>query len=189
MKNGISDNNSINREKESAIAQNLFGWIDSLVWAVIAIAILLTFFCRPFGVQGSSMEPTLGSGDKIILSNFFYHPQRGDIVVSAQPNALAEKIIKRVVAVGGDTVNIDFAQGVVYVNGEALEEPYVKSATTHREDFVGPLTIPKGKVFLLGDNRDNSTDSRSNIIGLVDERYLVGKVALRIYPIGNWLVK
>ncbi len=177
------------REKETHIAQNLFSWVESFIWAVLVIAVLLTFFIRPFGVVGSSMEPTLQTGNRVILSSFNYKPQRGDIVVSAQPNTIQDRLIKRVIAVGGDTVDIDFNQGVVYINGKVLEEKYVNTPTTVREDFVGPITIPKGKVFLMGDNRNASSDSRTNAIGLVDENYIVGKVILRIYPFGDWLVK
>lgn len=123
------------------------------------------------------------------MSSFNYKPQRGDIVVSSQPNAIEDRLIKRVIAIGGDTVDIDFDLGVVYVNGTALVEPYVNTPTNRREDFIGPITIPKGKVFLMGDNRNGSSDSRTNAIGLVDENYIVGKAILRIYPFGDWLVK
>ena len=176
-------------EKETRVAQNIFSWVESFVWAVLAIAILLTFFIRPFGVVGHSMNPTLHTGDRVILSSFCFKPERGDIVVSTQPNSIQDRLIKRVIAVGGDTVDIDFNQGVVYVNGKALDEKYVNTPTNKREDFVGPITVPKGKVFLMGDNRNDSSDSRTNAIGLVDENYIVGKVILRIYPFGDWLVK
>lgn len=177
------------QKRENAFACGLFTWVDSLVWAIVFIAVLLTFFVRPFGVKGSSMEPTLQSNDKIVLSSFFYKPQRGDIVVSSQPNALKENIIKRVIAVEGDTVDINFSLGVVYVNGVALAEPYVNAPTNVQENFIGPITIPRGKLFVMGDNRNDSTDSRSNIIGLIDENYIVGKLLVRIYPFGNWWVK
>ncbi len=113
-----------------------------------------------------------------------YQPSRGDIVVVTKPNSENEPLIKRVIALEGQTVDIDFSKGIVYVDGEALDEPYVNTPTNLRYDVKFPITVPKGDLFVLGDNRNGSLDSRSSRIGFIDTRYVLGKVYLRIFPLG-----
>lgn len=164
-----------------------FGWVDTIVYAVIFVSIILIFFFRFFGVDGESMSPTLHTNDRIVLSCFNYTPARGDVVVTGQPNVINNRLVKRIIAVGGDKIDIDFTNGIVYVNDTAIQEPYIKEPTAVREDFVGPVYIPEGKVFVMGDNRNDSSDSRRNEIGLIDENYIVGKVVytLKISKIIN----
>ena len=97
----------------------------------------------------------------------------------------AEPIVKRIIAVGGDTIDIDFDAGVVYINGEVLDEPYVNELTYDQEDFEGPVEVPEGSVFVMGDNRNMSSDSRKAAIACVDERYILGKAVFRIWPLSK----
>ncbi len=155
-----------------------------LLSAALIILIIFTFFARMAGVVGSSMEPTLHNGNWVILSQvgMEYTPEYGDIVVVSQPNGLDEVIIKRVIATGGQTVDIDFDTGVVYVDGQALSEPYTAAPTylNFNDGVTFPLTVPEGYVFVMGDNRNDSTDSRSSLIGCIRNEYILGKVRLSV---------
>ncbi len=189
-------------ENEKSVINTVFDWYDIIVSAVVVIVLLFTFCFTVVGVDGSSMETTLHGGekdnmtdhaDRLIISNLFYTPKQGDIVVISRNygNAFGEEakmsqepIIKRVIATEGQTVDIDFENNKVYVNGEVLDEPYVCSPTVEYDNGVTfPLTVEEGHVFVLGDNRAVSLDSRSSSIGQVDVRYILGKAMLRIMPI------
>ncbi len=164
----------------------LYEWLDSPMYAIILILIIFTFFARVVGVSGESMLPTFNDGDWLTVSAISTDIKRGDVVIVTQPNTLNEPLIKRVIATGGDTIDIDFISGQVTVNGEALEEPYIKELTHRQGDFEGPLTVPEGYLFVMGDNRNDSLDSRFSIVGLVDERYILGVAQVRIFPFGDW---
>ena len=156
--------------------------------AAIIIMLLFTFVFRFVGVVGQSMEPTLYENDWLLVTAIKSDFKYGDIVISTQPNAFNEPIVKRVIATGGQTVNIDFGTGEVYVDGVLLEEDYIAGNTTDSEGFSGSITVPEGKLFVMGDNREHSTDSRSDVIGLLDERYIVGKAMVRIFPTGSFKI-
>ncbi len=166
----------------------LYDVVDSLKGAVIAAFIMFCLVFRVIGVEGDSMVPTLHDGDWVAVSGLSLNIDRGDIVISTQPWERDVPIVKRVIAVGGDTVDIDFSTGTVYVNGEILNEPYINSPTTFSYDVKFPVTVPEGRVFLMGDNRGESLDSRSSKIGFVDERYILGEVYVRIFPTGDWKI-
>ena len=169
---------------EAKRAASMFDWVQSVVVAIVALCAVFTFVLRPVRVDGDSMNPTLTDGDWLLLSAFDLNPEYGEIIVSTQPNhtSSGEPVIKRVIATGGQTVDIDFTRGIVYVDGTALEEPYIKELTYRSFDIDFPLTVPEGYLFVMGDNRNDSLDSRTSRIGLVDERYVLGSVKLRIYP-------
>lgn len=164
----------------------VYEWLDSLIFAFITILIVFTFFFRIVGVSGESMLPTLHSGDWLAIRAINTEIDRGDIVVITQPNALHEPLIKRVIAVGGDTVDIDFVNGTIRVNGEILDEPYIYEPTHRSSNVTFPLTVPEGCVFVMGDNRNNSLDSRSQTVGFIDTRYILGVAEWRLYPFGDW---
>ena len=158
-----------------------------LVYILAAVLLIFTFFIRMSRVEGGSMNPTLVNHDRmLLLSNVWYsEPQRGDIVVARVPDFSTEPIVKRVIAVAGDTVDIDFDRGIVYVNGQALDEPYVKELTYTDFGAEGtqlPLVVKKNHVFLMGDNRNDSYDSRYASIGQVDERCILGKAIFLTLP-------
>ena len=164
-----------------------YDWIQSLISALLICVLVFVFVLRIMDVHGTSMFPTLNNGDKVLVSDLFYEPSRGDIVVFKKDSYDDNKaLVKRVVAVAGDVVNIDFEKGVVYVNGEALEEDYIDVLTTTKIDFIGPQTVPDNCLFVMGDNRNASTDSRDKRIGMVDKRLVIGKVLLVVYPFNSF---
>lgn len=172
-------------EQEEEKGSAVFDWLQCIVAALVACILIFVFVGRTVGVVGPSMQQTLIEGDRLIISRLFYTPKYGDIVVLRKDAFKDEPIIKRVIATEGQTVDIDFAAGIVYVDGEALDEPYINTPTNAREDFTGPVTVPEGCVFVMGDNRNHSTDSRTEVIGCVDTRYILGKALFRLTPLNR----
>ena len=163
-----------------------YDWLDSVLGAVIIIFILFTFVFRPVGVEGESMLDTLKDGDWVAVLGITLQVKRGDIVVITQPNRMHEPLIKRVIALGGDRLDIDFVNHEVSVNGEILDEKYIRQPTSRSFDVKFPLTVPEGFVFVMGDNRNNSLDSRSSEIGFIDERYILGVAKVRLFPFDDF---
>lgn len=163
-----------------------YDWIQCVVVALVVCVLLFSFFVRLVDVVGSSMYPTLEDNDKMVVSNLFYTPKAGDIIVFRKDTFKDEPLVKRVIATAGQTVDIDFASGTVYVDGEPLAEPYVNEPTYTVEDFTGAVTVPEGCIFVMGDNRNASTDSRTDTIGCVDTRYVMGKVYFTVFPLKNF---
>lgn len=149
-------------EVNTAKAANLsFEWGHCIISAVVIVVILLTFVFRLVNIDGSSMLPTLVNSDKVIITNFFYKPEVGDIVVIPAGKYHDEPIIKRIIALGGQELYINYETHEVYVDGVLLEEEYINSPTVH--DYGEKelsLTVPEGKAFIMGDNRGASKDSR-----------------------------
>lgn len=159
-----------------------------VVTGIIVIAFIFTFMFRTAGVVGWSMFPTLNNGDVLAVSAHYSDVKNGDIIIITQPNAFNEPIVKRIIATEGQTVDIDFDKGIVYVDDVALDEPYISELTRDREDFAGKITVPEGHVFVMGDNRNDSTDSRSEMVGFIDVRYIYGKALGRLTPAGQWQI-
>ena len=179
----ITDENGQNGpKKKSGLAELLYDVVSVFGTALIIIAFVFTFVVRIVGVDGDSMNNTLFDGDWLLVSAVNTNIEQGDIVISTQPNAFNEPIVKRVIAKGGQEVDINFAEGKVYVDGEELDEPYIAELTRTDEGTAFPIIVPEGKLFLMGDNRNNSTDSRSPMIGCVDERYILGVAKCRMTP-------
>ncbi len=177
------------RELESR--KNAYDWIQCLASALIVCVVIFIFVARVIDVKGTSMYPTLNNQDKMLVSDLFYTPKAGDIVVFKKDQYDPERaLVKRVIATEGQEINIDFDRGIVYVDGVALEEDYINELTTTKLDFIGPQTVPDGCVFVMGDNRNMSTDSRKSEIGMVDNRLIIGKVYCVIFPLSSFgLVK
>lgn len=173
-------------EKAKKREGDLFDWLQCIVTALVACVLIFVFIGRTIGVVGSSMVPTLEQGDRLIISKLLYTPQQGDIVVLQKDSFADYPLIKRVIATEGQTVDIDFDAGVVYVDGVALDEPYTAEPTVVREDFDEPVTVPEGCIFVMGDNRNRSTDSRTDSIGCVDTRLIMGKALLRLTPLSKF---
>ena len=162
----------------------LFDWVRAMIGAVLGVVLVFLFVAQLITVQGPSMQHTLYAGDKVVvLKNLFCRVEAGDVVMVHQYNApLNETIIKRVVATGGQRVDIDYTSGTVYVDGVALEEAYIAERTYMDEGMTFPLTLGEGELFLMGDNRNHSTDSRSYALGPVKEDYLQGEVVFLLLP-------
>ena len=153
---------------------------------ILAVFMLIyVLFFRVVVVVGDSMNDTLVDGDRLLLisSTLYNNPKQGDIIVASKDSfSNGECIIKRVIATEGQVIDIDFETGAVYVDGEEIEELYISSPTFDNEGMVFPLTVAEGCVFVMGDNREDSTDSRSPQIGLIDEREILGKVIFLLIP-------
>ena len=172
-------------ETKTVRGRELYEWVQSLVGSVLVVVAIFTFGIRMLGVDGHSMLNTLQHGDRLlVLNSMFYHDyQYGDIVILRKDGVFDnDPIVKRVIATGGQTVDIDFNEGVVYVDGEALEEDYIREPTYTAEGTEFPLTVPEGSIFVMGDNRNGSSDSRDYRLGTVDTRYVIGKAAFLLFP-------
>ncbi len=176
------------KKEKGGLVSLIFDVVSVVSTAVVAVALAFMFIFRTVGVNGASMNPTLNTNDRIILTPTYGEPRYGDIVVTCQPDKspiIPDVLVKRVIATEGQTVDIDFEEGVVYVDGKALDEPYVAAPTYEKEDFREPVTVPEGHVFVMGDNRNHSTDSRDNRIGFIREEYILGRALFRLGPFGE----
>ena len=170
---------SVERQK------GFMSYLHDLVFGLAAVLLIFMLFLRVVIVSGPSMLPTLHDGDSLILlSNVFYaKPKYGDIIVASKDSFKdGEPIIKRVIATEGQTVDIDFESGIVYVDGQALDEPYINTPTNLQEGTTFPLTVSEGCIFVMGDNRNDSLDSRSTEIGQIDRREILGRALFLALP-------
>ena len=169
---------------EEKKSREAYEWVQALVCSVLAVVLLFTFGARLIGVDGHSMVPTLQDGDRLLVLNSMlcggYEP--GDIVVLRKESFLPTPIVKRVIATAGQAGDIDFGSGVVYVDGRRLHEDYINELTFTAEGTEFPLTVPEGCVFVMGDNRNHSTDSRSAQLGTIDQRYIIGRAVFLALP-------
>ena len=174
----------IEADGAQAAGRELYEWVRALVSAVTAVVLVFTFAVRMIGVDGHSMVPTLQNGDRLAVTAGLlagtYRP--GDIVVLRKDSFLDEPIVKRVIAVEGQTVDIDFSTGSVFVDGKLLNEPYINELTFREEGTRFPLTVPEGSIFVMGDNRNHSNDSRDARLGTVDAGYVIGRAVFLLYP-------
>lgn len=161
---------------------SVYEWVSTLIVSLLVLAVLFTFFFRVVRVDGNSMDKTLQDDDQLLLTTMVSDYQRGDIVVVDRYTV--EPLVKRIIAVGGDTIEIDKG-GLVYLNGRLLSEPYAAKYTPQK-GCTEAVIVPEGYVFLMGDNRTVSLDSRSAEIGLVMEKDLVGKAIFRISPLSSF---
>ncbi len=160
-------------------------WFDALIFALTIVLVLLLFVARTVNIKGESMLPTLESGDQILARSFLYKPKRGDIVVIDEYTQFGVPLVKRIIGVGGDTIDLDAHSGDIYVNSQKIDEPYLAPGITRESNVSFPLTVPEGKLFLMGDNRESSQDSRDQDIGFIDERDVLGQGFFRLLPFQN----
>ncbi len=163
-----------------------FEWFDTLVFCAAAIVLLFLFVARPATVQGISMNPTLSEGDRLIVRSAFYEPEYGDVVVIDAHSHYGEPLVKRVIGVAGDTIDINFETGEVYLNDQLLSESYIAEPTYRSGDTVLPLTLGENQVFVMGDNRNDSVDSRDSMVGIIDKRSILGEAEFIIFPFDNF---
>ena len=179
-------------EKKDSFLRSVIENLEVVVLAACAVILIFTMGVRVCAVNGTSMYDTLNHEDKLLVSNFFYTPERGDIIVfhMTGEDKFNEPLVKRVIATGGEWLDINFETWEVRVadnpemeNAVTLDEPYIylgEPARYYSIDF--PLQVPEGHLFVMGDNRHGSADSRSSACGFVDERRVLGKVVCRLYP-------
>lgn len=183
--NKESGNGSGSPEKID-LTSSVFEWIELFVFSFSLVLIIMTFAVRHSPVIGSSMAHTLEENDILLVSGVLYEPAQNDVIVFQSPAVgYNEPLVKRIIAVGGQEINIDFSSWAVVVDGEKLDETYVnyeEGRAMLSSNMQFPLTIPEGYVFVMGDNRNHSLDSRNSIVGLVDCRYIIGRVIFRVFP-------
>ena len=167
-----------------AFKVDLYFWLQALVMALVGLILIFTFVGRIIGVDGESMMPTLHDRDMLLLQSIGYSPEQGDVVVlSTKDFRNGSPIVKRIIAVGGQTVDIDYAAGTVAVDGVALEEDYINEAMYELPpDYATHVEVPEGSIFVMGDNRNKSSDSRDPRLGTVDVRYVLGRARFVLLP-------
>ena len=175
--------NNQTARKSNAFLRDCYDWTGTLVGVLLIIVLVFTFVLRTVSVQGQSMMNTLQNNDHLILWELGYTPKAGDIVV-LYTKAETQPIIKRVIATGGQTVDIDYQTHQVKVDGRGLKEPYIREPTEF--EGIGPVSmpakVPAGRIFVMGDNRNDSLDSRSGEIGMVDVHAVLGHAVFRLFP-------
>ena len=170
-----------------AVKVDLYFWLQALVMALVSLILVFTFLGRIISVDGDSMLPTLHNRDMMLLQSVGYTPQPGDVVVLTKESFSPQPIVKRVIAVEGQTVEIDYEAGTVAVDGAVLDEPYIREAMLPLpEDYLSSVTVPEGSIFVLGDNRNNSSDSRKPSIGTVDVRCVLGRARFILFPLSDF---
>ena len=172
-------------EKKQTEGRGAYEWVQALVCSVLTVVLIFTFAVRIVRVSGESMRETLQDQDMLVVLNNWLCGgyEQGDIVILQRDDFYGgEPIVKRVIATEGQTVDIDFDAGVVYVDGTALEEPYTREPTWTQEGTEFPLTVPEGCVFVMGDNRNDSDDSRDSALGPVDTRCVLGRALMLAVP-------
>ena len=170
--------------------RDCYDWLQMLTFVLVGVVLVFTFLGMVIGVSGTSMYPTLHHPDIMVIQRVGYTPAQGDVVVLRKDSFLEEAIVKRVIAVAGQEVEIDYDANTVYVDGVALDEPYInqededvmveRSGMVYRE-----FTVPKGCIFVMGDNRNGSTDSRYAELGMVDTGYVLGRALCVAFPFSH----
>ena len=182
---------AVPEEGEKQPGRELFEWLQMIMGCVLVAVVLFNCFARLTRVDGDSMDNTLQNGELMLVWSLGYTPKQGDIVVLNKTTAdfLGNRaIVKRVIATGGQTVDIDYNTGTVYVDGVALDEPYIREEMYMPYVFTMQQThweVPEGSIFVMGDNRNYSTDSRDDRLGTIDEDYVLGKVVLGLWPLSR----
>ena len=169
----------VENKKSQKSVDSVYDIASIIVSAILLVGAIFTFSFKISNVSGESMENTLKHGDRLIISSIVNDVEYGDVIVTSQPNAYAKVLIKRVIAVEGQTVWFDETTNKVVVDGKILDEPYIKEEMNFLSSMFNIYTVPEGKVFVMGDNRNNSADSRDTAVGMIDKRYIVGKVVYR----------
>lgn len=191
----MSENIEKTESKPSRPGTTLFEWLQMLMVCILSAVVLFNCLARLTRVDGNSMNNTLAHGELMLVWSLGYHPQQGDIVVLNKTTVPIPgwdgklAIVKRVIAVGGQSVDIDYASSTVYVDGQPLNEPYIPEQMDVPPSPYMQQThwdVPEGAVFVMGDNRNHSTDSRDERVGVVDEGYILGKCVMALLPFSRF---
>lgn len=173
----------------TSLKMDLYFWVQALALALVLLVLTFTFVGRVIRVEGSSMVPTLHEGDLMMLQSVGYTPKQGDVVVLRKPGfpeSGTAPVVKRVIATEGQHVVVDYGDHCVYVDGVALDEPYLNEVMNaiHRPEFSAlDVVVPQGSIYVLGDNRNVSSDSRNVNLGTVDVRYILGRALVVVFPL------
>jgi len=181
----ILDENQNMAEKKESVGKSILLYVHDLAYLVAIMMLVFLLLFRIVVVSGPSMQNTLIDGDYLLLLGglLYQEPKQGDIIVASKDSfENGVPIVKRVIAVEGQEVDIDFGNGIVYVDGQALDEPYITAPTHLAEGVEFPLTVSEGCIFVLGDNRPVSCDSRNPRVGLLDKREILGKAIFLFMP-------
>lgn len=197
----LRDQTPEEQEEQEGWRQSLFEWLELLAIVLVIIVTLFTFVVSIVGVDGSSMYPTLHDRDLMLVQRIAYEPRQGDVIVLRKDNTFDNQaLVKRIIATGGQTVYIDYDANTITVDGQTLEEPYLNY---EYDEFYGSdymadkvdlnsqyvnqeFTVPEGCVFVCGDNRNHSSDSRVTELGMVDQRYVIGRVLMVFFPFADF---
>lgn len=171
-------------QKETSLGYELYLNVRTLVFVLAALILVFTFVVRIIVVSGESMENTLQNGDSMLVWCLGYEPKQGDVVVVTQRSYQNDSLVKRVIATEGQRVDIDYDTGTVYVDGTPLEEEYIKEKmqVPNYGEGINHVTVPEGCIFVMGDNRNNSADSRYPSIGIIDTRSVIGRAVMVVFP-------
>ena len=170
--------------KDTSLGYELYLNVRTLVFVLAALILVFTFVVRIIVVSGSSMENTLQDGDSMLVWCLGYEPKQGDVVVLTQRSYQNDSLVKRVIATEGQRVDINYETGTVYVDGTALEEDYIKEImrVPSYGEGLNHVTVPEGCIFVMGDNRNDSADSRYPSIGIIDNRSVIGRAVMVVFP-------
>lgn len=200
MVNDIAKKDKSELTFKDKVIINIYDMASVLGVALVTIMLIFTFVFRVVGVVGTSMVPTLQHQDYLLVSAFDSNPSYGQVVIITQPNYFEEPIVKRIIATENQVVDINFNTGEVTVDGVVLDEPYINNPTINNEGVSFPVTVPENHVFVMGDNRQGSTDSRSEKIGFIHEDYILGVAkykpfsidestgTMRVNPFSEWKI-
>lgn len=181
----LNENVDVKNKKKLAIINEVIVCLKSVISAILIIFVLMLVGFGNVRVQGISMQPTLHNGDRLLIFNLNYKPSNGDIIVFKPYEGSNELYVKRIIASPGQEVDIDFKKNNVYVDGKLLVDKFSLNSIQMISDLKFPLTVPDNSYFVMGDNRDNSMDSRDSRVGFVDGNSIKGKVVMRMWPLNS----
>lgn len=175
-----------NKENKGTIIKAVYSFFGTFITVMTCVFAAFVFIGRIATVSGNSMEPNLRHGDVILISNLYAKPDYGDVIAVGRYDAENPSIVKRIVALGGDEIDINFETHLITVNGGVITEHYkVVDALTVQGDLTYPVTVPEDCVFVLGDNRNDSLDSRFSRVGFIKKDEIAGKAVCRLFPFGE----
>ena len=180
------ENEQTEQEEKTSFKQDLYYWMQALVVALAALILIFTLVGRVISVVGPSMQPTLHEGDLMLLQTIGYKPENGDVVVLRKESFMSEPIVKRIIATGGQHVQVDIPNNAVYVDGVQLDETYINEPMEQvaylSQGGVLDVVVPEGSIYVMGDNRNHSNDSRDLRLGTVDEQFILGRAVCILFP-------